>query len=832
MAYLIAGKTNPADAATPSDGYLTLLASTTGKLVTKDDDGALQEYASTSETTIVVNSYSQLRSQTAGKILINDPYLGGLFVTSPDQSTAADDGVRILRNDGVFMDRVWDKTNVNIDWYISSTVPIDLAFSRACALQDSITIYGTRPSYVVRKTPTLSAKKSTLRGMNLTRSNEVFSTLTAIASAGATALQVANGALFQVGDYVAVTTDVRQGFQSGGNFVSAVNGNTLTISPLVLGASIVSNYPVGAKVVVTQSLVAVSVSCETLTIEHCIFDGNSAGNPMRQWQFNPSVSIAAGMEGAISIRNCGFVNTPGENIFAPNGVVISNCTFSSLQGSFVHLSDSDSIGSEPRVTRIDNVVGNQCCLSSRISGHSESFVTFSANVYNAVIENCEVDTCLGDIAGPLNSPPIPSNRLQIRNNLFRNFDGILRAALVNHRFVGLRIDGNSFAQCGDIVIQATSVYRGLCSLATKITDNEFVDSRVRFDHTADLDLSGNTFRFTELLNATTNTGSTWTQTSKRKQNGDLVFLANHGGALPTGFSSATTYYVVLANETTFSLATSVGGSAISGSGGSGTHYCWTTPTNQSAAAADRGAVTLFNYDRARINNNTIEAPRAYNPFLEHAIYLVRPTVRRRNAAGTQQNVLYPQGVRVNYNTLSGFRQGISIDKSTSVAWAWPFFDWQITGNSVWGPWDVANTPAGTESWAIHYPPGSIGSANVHGSFYVNNSFWPGVVSGLSTTSTVRNSSLGAIVDGYWIIAPNASFTRGFVIGSTQATAENTHSVIVRNGYSTALQVHTNNGSANNSVVDPVMINSSLIASFVATGNIPGGLLEYTSQYTE
>jgi len=68
-------------------------------------------------------------------------------------------------------------------------------------------------------------------------------------------------------------------------------------------------------------------------------------------------------------------------------------------------------------------------------------------------------------------------------------------------------------------------------------------------------------------------GNTLVHTSHGLSNGTPVQCYNRGGALPTGLSVGTTYYVVSAATNSFSLASTPGGSAITLSGyGSGANY--------------------------------------------------------------------------------------------------------------------------------------------------------------------------------------------------------------------------------------------------------------------
>lgn len=776
-------------------------------------------------------TYADLIAANVDNGIITSEPQRGFFYRSPDQLSPADGGIRLQRADGVYLDRKWDGLHCSVDWWMVGNVDVTTAIARACvACPQDLILYGTQNLYTVRQTPTITSTRAVVRNLNLTRPNEIFSTLTVAATAGTTSITVANGSLFRVTDYVCIATGASQGLQSGGNFISSINGNVLTLSgPLILGSSIVGNYPVGTKVSVTQGLLNVSESCNNIRVENCRFIGNDANNPLRQWQFNWALAIAAAFRGQPIIENCEFVDSPCESIFTPSGSKISRCTASNLQGSFCHLSTT---GSTTTPTVIDGITGNVICKSGVTSGHSEGFITFSAHVENVTVQNCLVTNCFGLVAGPFNSTPNPSNRLRLINNRFVNFKGILLGLLTNHRFDDLTLQNNHFINCGDINLQGSNIYRGIGAVGIRIENNEFVNGRIAMNHCADVDIANNTFRFTELFNASTLTGNTWTQTGNRKENGDTVFLFNHGGALPAGFSNTTTYRVVESNETNFKLSLTIGGAPISGSGGSGTQYVMATPSSQRWDAIDAGVLTFNNFDRVRLVNNEIESPRNHNPFIIHGIYFVcRTGARRRDAGGAELGVLYPQGIRVIANRVAGFRQGITCEKSTAAAWDWPLCDWQIDNNTVNGPWDATHTPAGTEAWGIHFPPGSVCRNNTMLSTYLNNSFWPGVVGGLSTASTVRTTAMGAIVDGYAILSPNIAFTRPLAVGSTQVTAQNTHNVIIRNGFTTANQsAVANGGVANNSVTNPVHINSALISGFTASGPVLGGLQEYIHLY--
>ena len=71
---------------------------------------------------------------------------------------------------------------------------------------------------------------------------------------------------------------------------------------------------------------------------------------------------------------------------------------------------------------------------------------------------------------------------------------------------------------------------------------------------------------------TANVNNTITSTAHGLSNGNVITVANSGGALPTGLSASTYYYIISAATDTFEVSTTVGGSAVDITGaGSGTN---------------------------------------------------------------------------------------------------------------------------------------------------------------------------------------------------------------------------------------------------------------------
>lgn len=77
-------------------------------------------------------------------------------------------------------------------------------------------------------------------------------------------------------------------------------------------------------------------------------------------------------------------------------------------------------------------------------------------------------------------------------------------------------------------------------------------------------------------------------------NGDVLRLKNSGGALPTGLTETTAYYVVNASGSTFKLSATEGGSAIDiTDAGQGTHFASNPSSGLSEVEGLRSAIKLL-----------------------------------------------------------------------------------------------------------------------------------------------------------------------------------------------------------------------------------------------
>lgn len=110
------------------------------------------------------------------------------------------------------------------------------------------------------------------------------------------------------------------------------------------------------------------------------------------------------------------------------------------------------------------------------------------------------------------------------------------------------------------------------------------------------------------IDSVTNATNTINEASHGLSNGDVLLLTNSGGALPTGLSEQTRYFVVNAAAGTFQLATRPGGSVVTFSDdGSGTNYY------HLAMRTDGGGGVEGNYagySRGSLTNNLTNFPAA------------------------------------------------------------------------------------------------------------------------------------------------------------------------------------------------------------------------------
>jgi polygalacturonase len=112
---------------------------------------------------------------------------------------------------------------------------------------------------------------------------------------------------------------------------------------------------------------------ESVTIDSLTFDGNKDNNQVYLgWTFNVALTGRTGLK----VTNSKFINTPGNAITAfGTDVLISDNTFSNLDGPIVHLSGNTPVGNT-FVTIQNNTISDTNFQATRM-GHSEGVITIS-----------------------------------------------------------------------------------------------------------------------------------------------------------------------------------------------------------------------------------------------------------------------------------------------------------------------------------------------------------------------------------------------------------------------------------------------------------------------
>lgn len=722
------------------------------------------------EATPSVDDYTALLASTEDSVLVTDSLTGGFFVLSADQSTAQNGGTRIRRSDNSYVDRIWDGKNVRHDWFAGFGVdPAD---------QITNAVQAAGPNCVVTGSPLTTGRRVyitqpgvTIDGINLTRANQVSSTLTVAAPLGVTQITVANGSVFRVLDLVIVSNPtlpfggIAQNEGSGGFLITAINGNVLTLGGALNAGSgnPTTTYPIGSTVVRVHDLINFEASAHRFTVRNCVFNGNAGNITLRGWASQASISISASLVGGL-IENCDFHNTPAENIVGPNGLTIRHCRGGlavtgglALQGSFYHVSDVTSATTELYNSTIENCFVDTCCQVQPVNQHCEGAITYSSNVRGPKIVNCRFRNGGTGILSGFGGSPTQARGGEVINSEFENFDNITTGSLSGSTILidsKIRWIGTKFINCGYMVFQGNNVARGQAFRDIEITDCVFRgNSRLAFRNCADIRISN----------------------------------------VQIEYDPATTFTV----------------------GVTGAANQW-----------DCGALCFLQFDRLKIRNLRIVMPASYSAGLVMACNLdLQAAERRRDAAGTLLNVLYPQSVDIDGVEIHGGRHGFTAWRNNNaLGQDYPVADWRINNVKVYGP-DLTHTPSGTAGAGIIVPAGSLCSNLDVRSRYVNLSWIPIIAGGIRTTSPALATSMGAVVRG-WSILGLQGVNQICNFSAGQFGAVSGEHVVATNGITNsnlAMQLGTNT-----QVDAPITISLATLTAFA--GEINHGLFENSGVY--
>lgn len=315
----------------------------------------------------------------------------------------------------------------------------------------------------VKRFQCLNGNNATLR-----RANETFALLDKPASDSAQELYLQNiPSGWTEGDQIQIFTDSTTGSSNGfgdyrllPNIVTKIEGNKIILSTKV-GKSLnerITEWPAGAKVRKVFTMLrgdSIQFRSAPFTVMNMNFDGNRDHNVLNYyWNVNSTIFMR-GMGGRV--ENCSFFDIPNETIVG-QGMIVTKCRAKNLNGSFVHLSGSDSMkdNSHRNAMVIANTVNGVCQVSTYVTGHSEGVVTTSYNGGFATVSNNRFynsgESAIGTIDGHLAVDDGGKSDFIITDNLFKNCKRIIHSVVYGSAGSRLPTDifisNNVFSNCG------------------------------------------------------------------------------------------------------------------------------------------------------------------------------------------------------------------------------------------------------------------------------------------------------------------------------------------------------------------------------------------------
>lgn len=354
-------------------------------------------------------------------------------------------------------------------------------------------IYTTDARLEVKVGQTINGNNCTLK-----RISTPTSLVTANALAGATTVTVADASNFRVGQVIMFTipSAPNAGVAFSENVgiidlhrISNITGNVITFTN-----GLAANVNIGYRAIITFSIIQASHGDneELFTVQGVNFDGNKVGNPYCfDWRYGFSLYLSS-YSYQSRVVNCSFKNTPAENITG-SACQIINCTYSELNGSFLHISANVNREAITSVSYCSGKGSNRA--TNAIMNHSEALITSSANSTNVRVDNCNFED--GDEM-VLASDANDDFDWIVSNNQFKNFKYVIVASSGGGTpsIKKIRINNNTIDNCGVIVIQAnspSSLYKGTGISEVHINNNTITNCRLQFNHVGKTDILNNKF---------------------------------------------------------------------------------------------------------------------------------------------------------------------------------------------------------------------------------------------------------------------------------------------------------------------------------------------------
>ena len=186
----------------------------------------------------------------------------------------------------------------------------------------------------------------------------------------------------------------------------------------------------------------------------------------------------------------------------------------------------------------------------------------------------------------------------------------------------------------------------------------------------------------------------------------------------------------------------------------------------SASTGQEAFVQFTGYDEITISGNTFAGPQVNNDFVRNGLLMVSnpaTTVKRKDAAGVDTDIMYPQKIKINDNTFYNFTTSISgnTNNNSTLLYDEMVVGWEIQRNTVFMTRDVISN---ANTIGITAPPGTYIHNNT---VYMPNGGRAGIhVQGIRTDGGKEDTLQGSIATNNRVYSTTNAFLIGYA-GSTQ-----------------------------------------------------------------
>lgn len=722
-----------------------------------------------------VADYTELKASTSDRAIVSDALVGGDFIISADQATATNNVLRILRDDGVIMDRVWDGQNFQVDWIptgvpigslgtIPATYTAEKISYAALLAGDTATLHLTpEAEYVAGIVIVTTNQNVDGHGATIKRGPQISSLLTAESASGTNTVTVADASAFRIGNRVfgVLTAGV-----VGGHAMATTIGTGYTITNIVgnvitLSSNLVKTCPIGTKLVELDNMFFVHSTTMPPKIRRIVFDGNKAEHSdILDW------TTGWALDGYhFDVEGCTFQNHPNESIAISSGSV-RTCIFKDCWGSAVHMSVGDDNPAYGLL--IENCYAAN--VDTKNNGHDEGVITFSQKSRNCRVRDCVFDNTgytrgqgvFGSLAAQ--SDVDLDGNFQASGVVAKNFASIITISTNGSTsdFDNATFENCVFENCKGMQIGASGTPAKTPFVDRCVVKNcKFLNCWATLRNTRSMSWVDNNMRW------------------------DLGGAGVYAGSHATTFASLPSTRIggtALVSGDWVNLEATDGGNLLGIYIWSGSAWVYSaTETDKLPPAGVYGSVVVTDCGRVTITGGNIQGPGCVpRGVFAHGIWM-NATAALKTEAGTSTTALMAD-VLVSNISISGSRYGLT-NLNTSH-WALPatlnLSGWRYNNVNVWPLRDVNATyinVIGIECW-----PGCIATAC---SVYLPTTATGGATNGIILKGPLdATKNIGGIAQNCFV--PRTPGGASIRLGMTSDNAANKNCIAINNLVGTAV----------------------------------------------